>query len=129
MNMISTSNRRGFLRGSTLAAAGLVAGAAGWLPATAGAAGCAGDPQLASLVAAYGRVVAEHEDRRGEAVRDGSRTRFLPVSRVRVEVRDFEAFLGSFDRLTGLSERVLVRGNEASLVRNGRLVVLDNRVV
>ena len=58
----------------------------------------------------------------------GSRTRRLPVSRLRVEVRDENSFRRSFEQLTELSDRVMVEGNTAHFARGHRYFVIENRV-
>lgn len=127
MKSAPRSNRRRFLRGSLLTTAGLVVAATDLVPAGPVGEAPAVDPELAGVLQSYGQVLKVAEGGR-QTVRVGKRQRSLPVSRLRVEVADRDAFQQSFGALTRLNDRILVSQNEVSLVRGGRYLVIDNRV-
>ncbi|NNC90267.1 MAG: hypothetical protein HKN82_17560 [Akkermansiaceae bacterium] len=85
------------------------------------------DRDVARILSAYGRT-RKVEDAGHQIVGRGGNARRLPVSRVCMDVRDPDAFRRSFEKLTSLSDRVLVRGNEARFARAGRFFVIDNRL-
>jgi hypothetical protein len=85
------------------------------------------DTELVDVLRTYGRTDVVKEGG-FQKVRVGSRTRRLPVSRLRVEVRDQDSFRRSFERLTKLSDRVLVEGDTTRFARGSRYFVIENRV-
>ena len=122
------NNRRHFIYRTTLALLGLAAGSAGLAAGETEAESTLRgmDRELAHLLRSYGRT---HELERGgfQKAAIGAQNRRLPVSRVRVEVRNRASFQASFEKLAGLSVRVHVQGNTARFARAGRYYVIENR--
>lgn len=123
------STRRNFLQKSALVTLGALATtngiALGDTPAESQLRSM--DAELVGVLRTYGRT-AQVKDGGYQKARVGSRTRRLPVSRLRVEVRDRDSFGRSFEQLTELSDRVMVEGNTTHFVRGHRYFVIENRV-
>lgn len=121
--MMKTNTRRHFLQRGDLA----VLGPCSRLWSNRGRVQERGSRARECVARLYGRVEVLE---RGcfEAVKHGSRTKCLPVSRLGVRVGNPEAFRASFEQLTKLTERVLVEGNTVRFAFKGGYYVVENRV-
>jgi hypothetical protein len=127
--MMNHSTRRSFLQKSALVTLGALATSSGIAlgdtPAESQVRSM--DAELADVLRTYGRT-GQVKEGGFQKVRAGSRSRRLPVSRLKVEVRDQDSFRRSFEQLTELSDRVMVEGNTTHFARGHRYFVIENRV-
>jgi len=128
---MNSSSRRHFLRKSTLLAVGSAAitgGVSAFGGSPSGQSIRSQDPQLADLLQSYGDTQGVKEAGSQRVRVSGSRRRKLPVTQVRVKVRNRDKFLQSFHELAEHCDQVSVNGNTTSFARNGRYFVIENRV-
>ena len=123
---VSPQPRRQFLRTTGVAAvAGLACGGQRAWAAAGPARGV--DASLQSVLATYGSTLrVEHGG--VEQVKVDNKICRQPATRVSMLVDDQAAFRRSFERWTGLSDRVLVEGNTVRFSHNSRFYIIENRV-
>ena len=129
MNDRHLNNRRGFLRRSASISLGLMVAGPSILSGETTEESILQDIdlELATTLESYGRAASIH-DHGYQKVRQGGRVLQLPVSRVTIDVQDRDSFCQSFEKLTRLSDHVLVDGNTTRFARDGRFFIIENRV-